>query len=92
MAADACRLAQLIAASPGGDPEDIAREYGNWRTWIDEELHEDIGVRALMWSAAFCDGGKRKTVLRMAEAFRSALGCTNVPMRRSSLTALRRRG
>jgi hypothetical protein len=73
-AADACRLAQLIAASPGGDAEDIAREYGNWRTWIDEELHEDLGVRALMWSAAFCDGGKRRTILRMAEAFRSTLG------------------
>jgi len=73
-AADACRLAQLIAASPGREAEDIAREYGNWRTWIDEELHEDLGVRALMWSAAFCDGGKRKTILRMAEAFRSTVG------------------
>ncbi len=73
-AADACRLAQLIPASPGRDAEDIAREYGNWRTWIDEELHEDLGVRALMWSAAFCDGGKRKTILRMAEAFRSTVG------------------
>jgi hypothetical protein len=73
-AVDACRLAQLIAASPGRDAEDIAREYGNWRTWIDEELHEDLGVRALMWSAAFCDGGKRKTILRMAEAFRSTVG------------------
>jgi hypothetical protein len=73
-AADACRLAQLIAASPGRDAEDIAREYGNWRTWVDDELHEDLGVRALMWSAAFCDGGKRKTILRMAEAFRSAVG------------------
>ena len=57
-AADACRLAQLIAASPGRDAEDIAREYGNWRTWIDDELHEDLGVRALMWSAAFYDGGE----------------------------------
>jgi hypothetical protein len=74
MARDACRLAQLIAASPDRDPEDIASEYGNWRSWIDEELHEDLGVRALMWSAAFCDGGKRNTVLRMAEAFRAALG------------------
>jgi hypothetical protein len=73
-AADACRLAQLIAASPDRDVADIAREYGNWRTWIDDELHEDLGVRALMWSAAFCDGGKRKTILRMAEAFRSAVG------------------
>jgi hypothetical protein len=73
-AADACRLAQLIASSQGREAEDIAREYGNWRTWIDKELHEDLGVRALMWSAAFCDGGKRKTVLRMAEAFRSAVG------------------
>ena len=73
-AADACRLAQIIAASPDRDVEDIAREYGNWRTWIDDELHEDLGVRALMWSAAFCDGGKRKTILRMAEAFRSAVG------------------
>lgn len=73
-AADACRLAQIIAAFPGRDPEDIACEYGNWRSWIDEELHEDLGVRALMWSAAFCDGGKRKTILRMAEAFRSTVG------------------
>jgi hypothetical protein len=73
-AADACRLAQLIAASPDRDAEDIAREYGNWRTWIDDQLHEDLGVRAVMWSAAFCDGGKRKTILRMAEAFRTAVG------------------
>jgi hypothetical protein len=73
-AADACRLAQLIAASQGRDAEDIAREYGNWRTWIDDALHEDLGVRALMWSAAFCDGGKRKTILRMAEEFRSTVG------------------
>jgi hypothetical protein len=73
-AADACRLAQLIAASPDRDAEDIAREYGNWRTWIDDQLHEDLGVRALMWSAAFCDGGKRKTILRMAEAFRTTVG------------------
>lgn len=27
-----------------------------------------------MWSAAFCDGGKRRTILRMAEAFRSTVG------------------
>ena len=73
-AADACRLAQIIADSPDRDAEDIAREYGNWRTWIDDQLHEDLGVRALMWSAAFCDGGKRKTILRMAEAFRSSVG------------------
>ena len=73
-AADACRLAQIIAVFPGRDPEDIACEYGNWRSWIDEELHEDLGVRALMWSAAFCDRGKRKTILRMVEAFRSAVG------------------
>jgi hypothetical protein len=73
-AADACRLAQLIANASGRNPDDIVREYGNWHTWIDEELHEDLGVRALMWSAAFCDGGKRQTVLRMAEAFRSTVG------------------
>ena len=73
-AADACRLAQIIATSPDRDAEDIVQEYGNWRTWIDDQLHEDLGVRALMWSAAFCDGGRRKTILRMAEAFRSAVG------------------
>lgn len=31
-------------------------------------------MRALLWSPAFCDGGNRKTILRMAQAFRFTVG------------------
>jgi hypothetical protein len=54
--------------------EEIAGEYQGWREWIDKTLPEKkFGARALMWAAAFCDGGQRKSVLQMSEALRRLL-------------------
>jgi hypothetical protein len=74
-AEDACRLARLIISRPEEEPKDIANEYSNWRTWIDQELStKDLPQRTLIWSAAFCDGGSRKSILRMSEDLRRLLG------------------
>ncbi|MBB6174843.1 hypothetical protein HNR23_004903 [Nocardiopsis mwathae] len=72
----ACRLAKIITKkAPDTDlPTDIANEYLDWREWIDKQLPDNLDARALLWSCAFCDGGKRKSVLRMAENLRRKLG------------------
>lgn len=74
-AADACRLAEIIADSKEFDPEKIAAEYSDWHAWIDTLL-DDLGLdpRALIWSSAFCDGGTRTSVLKMADDLRKILG------------------
>jgi hypothetical protein len=73
-AEDACRLARLIIEGTDRSPEAIADEYRGWRKWIDEVLPKrDLGARTLMWSAAFCDGGQRMSVLRMSEDLRRRL-------------------
>jgi len=78
-AEDACRLARIIIESADLLPARIADEYGDWRDWIDEQLPSDLGARALLWSCAFCDGGRRKSVLKMAEALRRKLGEPRTP-------------
>jgi hypothetical protein len=73
-AEDTCRLARLIADGTSRSPEEIADEYQGWREWIDATLPEKkFGARALMWAAAFCDGGQRKSVLQMSEDLRRRL-------------------
>ena len=71
---DARRLAQLIADPSNRPVEDIAAEYGDWRDWINQSLPSELDSRVLMWSCAFCDGGTRRSVLKMAEDLRSHLG------------------
>jgi hypothetical protein len=73
-AEDARRLARLIIEGTDRSPEEIAGEYQGWRKWIDETLpKKKFGTRALMWAAAFCDGGQRRSVLRMSEDLRRLL-------------------
>jgi hypothetical protein len=73
-AEDARRLAQLIFEGTDRSPEEIADEYQGWREWIDKTLPDkNFGTRALMWAAAFCDGGQRRSVLRMSEDLRRRL-------------------
>ena len=73
-AEDARRLARLIMEGTGRSPEEIVGEYQGWREWIDETLPtKEFGARALMWAAAFCDGGHRSSVLRMSEDLRRRL-------------------
>ena len=73
-AEDARRLARLIFEGTDRSPEVIADEYQGWREWIDKTLPEKkFGTRALMWAAAFCDDGQRRSVLRMSEDLRSRL-------------------
>jgi hypothetical protein len=73
-AEDARRLARLIIEANNRSPEEILCEYEGWREWIDDVLPtKNVGARALMWSAAFCDGGQRKSVLRMSEDLRQRL-------------------
>jgi hypothetical protein len=73
-AEDTRRLARLIIEGIDRSPEEIADEYQGWREWIDETLPaKKFGTRALMWAAAFCDGGQRKSVLRMSEDLRRRL-------------------
>ena len=74
-AEDACRLARLVIDRGDSRPEEIASEYRNWRSWIDDELpKKELAERALIWSAAFCDGGQRKSVIHMSEDLRRLLG------------------
>ncbi len=73
-AEDARRLARLIFERTDRSPEEIADEYQGWREWIDKTLPDKkFGARALMWAAAFCDGGQRRSVLRMSEDLRRRL-------------------
>jgi len=73
-AEDARRLAQLIADPANRTAEQILAEYGDWRDWINQSLPSELDPRVLMWSCAFCDGGTRKSVLKMAEDLRKHLG------------------
>jgi hypothetical protein len=80
-AEDVCRLARLVIEGIGRAPQEIADEYRNWRDWIDKELPlKTLGSRALMWSAAFCDGGQRKSVLQMSEDLRRMVGENRTPV------------
>ncbi len=73
-AEDARRLARLIFEGTDRSPEEIADEYQGWREWLDKTLPDkNFGTRALMWAAAFCDGGQRRSVLRMSEDLRRRL-------------------
>ena len=73
-AEDARRLARLIFEGSDRDPEEIADEYQGWRDWIDKTIPEKkLGTRTLMWAAAFCDGGQRRSVLQMSEDLRRRL-------------------
>jgi hypothetical protein len=77
---DALRLVQLILARDDRTPEDIASEYQGWRKWIEDTLSpKELGTRTLMWAAAFCDGGQRRSVLRMSEDLRRLLGDPRTP-------------
>jgi hypothetical protein len=74
-AEDARRLARLIIGGTGRSPEEIADEYRGWREWISQTLPgKPFGTRALMWAAAFCDRGQRRSVLQMSEDLRRRLG------------------
>jgi hypothetical protein len=77
-AEDARRLAQLIADPANRSAEQIAAEYGDWRDWISQSLPSALDPRVLMWSCAFCDGGTRKSVLKMAEDLRRHLGAERI--------------
>jgi hypothetical protein len=77
-AEDARRLAQLIADPANRSAEQIAAEYGDWRDWISQSLPSELDPRVLMWSCAFCDGGTRKSVLKMAEDLRKHLGAERI--------------
>jgi hypothetical protein len=67
-------LVKLIAEEPFRSPEQIAKEYRGWRTWIEDILpKKKLGSRSLMWAAAFCDGGQRSSVLSMSEDLRRRL-------------------
>lgn len=73
-AEDTRRLARLIFEGTDRSPEEIVDEYQGWREWIDKTLPDKrFGTRALMWAAAFCDGGRRRSVLRMSEDLRRRL-------------------
>jgi hypothetical protein len=73
-AEDTHRLAHLIFERTDRSPEEIANEYQGWREWIDKILPDkEFGTRTLMWAAAFCDGGQRRSVLRMSEELRQQL-------------------
>ena len=75
------RLARIIIRNgPECSPEQVVDEYLDWQDWIDRELtSKQLGARALMWSCAFCDGGQRKSVLRMADDLRRQLGEQRTP-------------
>ena len=77
-AEDACRLAQLIADPANRSAEQIVAEYSDWRDWISQALPSELDPRVLMWSCAFCDGGARKSVLKMAEDLRRNLGAERI--------------
>ncbi len=77
-AEDTCRLAQLIADPANRSVEQIVAEYGDWRDWISQALPSELDPRVLMWSCAFCDGGARKSVLKMAEDLRRHLGAERI--------------
>jgi hypothetical protein len=73
-AEDARRLARLIMEGIDLSPDEITSEYQGWREWIDDILpKKKFGTRTLMWAAAFCDGGQRRSVLQMSEDLRRRL-------------------
>lgn len=76
---DTRRLVRLIVDGRDRSPKDIADEYQGWKEWLDKELPKDLAARTLMWAAAFCNGGERKSVLRMSEELRRKLGETRKP-------------
>ncbi|WP_067823533.1 hypothetical protein [Actinomadura kijaniata] len=78
-AEDARRLARIITAASAADPGRIVAEYEDWRNWINDQLPATLGPRALLWASAFCDGGQRKSVMRMSEDLRRKLGERRTP-------------
>jgi hypothetical protein len=78
-AEDARRLADIIAQSADLDISNILGEYGDWRSWIDEALPGELSIRTLFWSSAFCDGGRRVSVLNMSDALRRELNELRTP-------------
>lgn len=75
----ACRLARLIAERGKRSLQEIADEYRGWREWLSTEVPDGIGARTLLWSAAFCNGGQRRSVVRMSEQLRRKLGDPRPP-------------
>jgi hypothetical protein len=67
-------------ASPNTTNKDIAEEFLGWQNWFTEKCPSDLGSRALVWSAAMCDGGQRAAVLTMSEKLRTRLGQHRTPV------------
>jgi hypothetical protein len=76
---DTRRLVRLIVDGPDRSPKNIADEYQGWQEWLGKEVPAELSARTLLWAAAFCNGGQRKSVLRMAEELRRKLGETRSP-------------
>ncbi len=73
-AEDACRLAEIImSATELVDPKLVVDEYRDWTSWIDDTLPNDLDARLMFWSCAFCDGGSRKSILRMTESLHAQI-------------------
>ncbi|MBD3148443.1 hypothetical protein [Microbispora bryophytorum] len=77
-AEDACRLAKMITASTGDDPQPILDEYSGWASWF-ATFPDELHARIVLWSGALCDGGRRESVLRMSDALISELGDQRTP-------------
>jgi hypothetical protein len=78
-AEDACRLARIIARQPSLSADEIIEEYENWRVWIDKNLPVGLPSRSLMWSCAFCNEGRKQSILNMADDLRRETGENRTP-------------
>ena len=78
-AEDVCRLARISARQPFRSADVIIEEYENWKVWIDKNLPVGLPSRSLMWSCAFCNGGRKKSILNMADDLRRETGENRTP-------------
>ncbi|MFE3756532.1 hypothetical protein ACFXO9_19710 [Nocardia tengchongensis] len=79
-AGDVRRLVDILMSERGHDPQAVVAEYMDWRNEISEEIPDGLGSRALWWSAAFCNGGQRTSILQMADALRRSVGEIRTPV------------
>jgi hypothetical protein len=87
-AAEATRLARIIAEADEVKPGDIKDEYTGWTGHIASLLaltgkpkwqNNRLEARAVIWAGALLDGGLTRSVLQAADDFLTAFGITRAP-------------
>ncbi|MGI8335985.1 hypothetical protein ACRYCC_39085 [Actinomadura scrupuli] len=80
-ASEVSRLVGILrATNPDTPNQKITEEFLGWQDWFKNDCPRDFGLRTLIWSAAMCDGGQRKSVLAMSEALHEHLGDKRTPV------------